>query len=378
MELRISRKIIASHVDVDEVAAFILSIQKENGEIPWSIGGKTDPWDHVESAMGLSVAGYLKEADLAYQWLTTTQHKEGSWWSATRDGVVEDSTMESNMSSYIAVGVFHHYLITNDIAFLKRMWPTVRAGIDYAISLQAKTGEIYWAKNGFGQIDKMALLTGSSSIYMSIKCALVIATLLGKSKPKWVKALKSLGQAIRNKPDRFNMIKSRYSMDWYYPILCGAITDINALQRIEKFWDKFVVTDWGVRCVLDKPWVTMAETSELVLALVAMGDYERAEVIFDMLRDKKYNDGSYWMGVTFPDSVIWPEEKTSWTSAAVLLAYDALNDLTPASRLFNHNFWHALDSRIAIGTTEAYLGPHAKKDWISADQSSMTSVEDQG
>jgi hypothetical protein len=45
------------------------------------------------------------------------------------------------------------------------------------------------------------------------------------------------------------------------------------------------------------------------------------------------------MGVTFPDGVIWPEEKTSWTAAAVLLAYDALHDITPAGRLFSHGFW---------------------------------------
>jgi len=37
--------------------------------------------------------------------------------------------------------------------------------------------------------------------------------------------------------------------------------------------------------------------------------------------------------------VIWPEERTSWTAAAVLLAYDALCGLTPASRLFSHASW---------------------------------------
>jgi hypothetical protein len=83
----------------------------------------------------------------------------------------------------------------------------------------------------------------------------------------------------------------------------------------------------------------MAETSELVLTLAAIGEYENAEIIFSWLGDKRYDDGSYWMGVTFPDGVIWPEEKTSWTAAAVLLAYDALNNLTDASVLFNHRFW---------------------------------------
>jgi len=44
-------------IDVDSTAEYILSVQKTDGEIPWSKGGKTDPWDHVESAMGLTVCG---------------------------------------------------------------------------------------------------------------------------------------------------------------------------------------------------------------------------------------------------------------------------------------------------------------------------------
>ncbi|MBN1662850.1 MAG: phenyltransferase domain-containing protein [Deltaproteobacteria bacterium] len=378
MELKISRNIISPHVDMSEIALFIAGIQKENGEIPWSKGGKTDPWDHVESAMGLSVAGYLKEAEHAYEWMIKSQLKDGSWWSATREGIVEDSTRESNMSSYIAVGVFHHYLISKDTAFLHRMWPTLRAGVDYAVSLQAPEGEIYWAKNGEGVIDPMALLTGSSSVYMSIKCALVIASLLGKSCPAWVWSLKKLGNAIRNKPDHFNMIKSRYSMDWYYPVLGGAVTGNDAKRRIDKFWDKFVVPDWGVRCVSDHPWVTMAETSELVLALTAIGEYERAEMVFNWLGNKKYSDGSYWMGVTFPDCVIWPEEKTAWTSAAALLAYDALNDLTPASRLFSHSFWSGINTRMTPHARDAYRRSSADKDWIAPPQTSMTSFDKQG
>ena len=53
-------------VDVEGLAAFIMKIQKDSGEIPWSVGGKTDPWDHVESAMGLSVAGKVAAAERAY------------------------------------------------------------------------------------------------------------------------------------------------------------------------------------------------------------------------------------------------------------------------------------------------------------------------
>jgi len=47
------------------------------------------------------------------------------------------------------------------------------------------------------------------------------------------------------------------------------------------------------------------------------------------------------MGVTFPDGVIWPEEKTGWTAAAVLLAWDALHQSTPGGEIFHHKFWNS-------------------------------------
>jgi hypothetical protein len=339
MELPLTPCRAPATVDIPVLADFIISLQKSNGEIPWSAGGKTDPWDHVESAMGLSVAGCRHEAETAYDWMASTQHADGSWWSATRNGEPEDTTKDSNLSSYIAVGVYHHYLTTGDTAFLKRHWRTLEAGIDYAVALQAPTGEIHWAKNGAGITDRMALLTGSSSVFMSLKCALAVASLLKKRCPSWEAALSKLGEAIRHSPSLFNMMKARYSMDWYYPVLCGAVTGAEARRRIDRSWDKFIVPEWGVRCVSDQPWVTTAEGSELVLTLAAIGDMERAAIVFQWLLDKKYPDGSYWMGVTFPDGVVWPEEKTSWTAAAVILAYDALYHHSPASLLFSHAYW---------------------------------------
>ena len=343
MELKLSISEELNPISIEKIVSFIASIQKENGEIPWSAGGKTDPWDHVESAMGLSVGGFYTEARNAFDWLANTQLADGSWWSETLDGKIVNSSKESNFSSYIAVGAFHHYLITRDIQFLKKMWDTVSQGIQYAINLQAPDGEIYWARNKNGAIDKMALLTGSSSIYMSIKCALAIADILGKKRLRWQKAMDKLGLAIKDRPDLFNMIKSRYSMDWYYPVLCGAITGEEAKRRITHLWEKFVVPEWGVRCVSDRSWVTMAETAEFILTLTAIEDNSRAKTIFSWLNDKRFSDGSFWMGVTFPDGVIWPEEKTGWTAAAAILAWDALNEITPAGKLFNHKFWASLN-----------------------------------
>jgi len=186
-------------IDIEAVAGLIADTQKENGEIPWSPGDKTDPWDHVEAAMGLTIGGHLDKSRKAYRWMVATQLEDGSWFSTYRNGLPEDKTRETNMSAYLAVGLFHYYLATGDDVFLKEMWETMRGGIDFALNLQTAKGEVYWAVSPEGKIDKMALLTGSSSIYMSLKCAISIARIIGHDKPAWKASLKMLGQAIQHK-----------------------------------------------------------------------------------------------------------------------------------------------------------------------------------
>ena len=154
MELNVSFGEAVKPVDVEKVAEFIAAVQKDSGEIPWSHGGKTDPWDHIESAMGLSVAGCCRQARRAYEWLASAQLPDGSWWSETKDGVVINSTKESNFAAYAAVGIYHHYLLTQDRDFLKDMWPMVSRGISFAVALQTPQGEIYWARNRDGVADK--------------------------------------------------------------------------------------------------------------------------------------------------------------------------------------------------------------------------------
>ena len=326
-------------VDVDAVCRLITATQLPSGEIPWSTGDKTDPWDHVEAAMGLTVGGYLEEARQAFFWLRSMQLADGSWFAAYRRGIPEDRTRETNMSAYIAVGVFHFWLITGDRHFLESMWNTVRRAIDFAIGHQRANGEICWAISPQGKVDPMALLTGSSSIYMSLKCAMAIADELDMAVIPWAAAYKRLGDAICNRPYLFNMTKSRFSMDWFYPVLCGAVTGEMAGGRIKRQWKKYVVEGLGVRCVYDQPWVTIAESSELVLTLAAMGDTEKALIIFNWLSEHVFDDGSFWCGFTFPDMTRWPEEKITWTNAVALLAADALFNLSPGGRLFSHAWW---------------------------------------
>lgn len=109
-------------------------------------------------------------------------------------------------------------------------------------------------------------------------------------------------------------------MDWYYPVLGGVLRGPAATARIAEGWDTFVVPGLGVRCVSDRPWVTGAETCELVLALCAIGDHDRAAELFANIQHLRHDDGGYWTGYVYPDDAFWPVERTSWTAGAVLLA----------------------------------------------------------
>jgi hypothetical protein len=329
-------------IDFEAITSLIAGVQRPDGEIPWSAGDKTDPWDHVEAAMGLNVAGRKLDARAAFQWLAARQLEDGSWYSAYRLGEPEDRTRETNMAAYIAVGVYHDFLLHDEPAFLREMWPVIDKAMEFVLDMQAPGGEIYWAKSPQGVVDTMALLTGSSSVFTSLKCALAAAREIGLERPRWQAALERLGEALRLRPHSFNMTKSRFSMDWFYPVLAGALTGVEAQRRIDKYWDKFVIDGQGVLCVSDQPWVTIAETSELVLALAAMGAVKQGGIVFNWIQDRTFPDGSYWSGFTYPEIVVWPEDKITWTNAAILLAADALYDLTPAGRLFGHQFWRDL------------------------------------
>jgi hypothetical protein len=48
--------------DVSRTAEHIVSLQQPDGLIPWFAGEHGDPWDHVEAAMALTVAGRVDEA----------------------------------------------------------------------------------------------------------------------------------------------------------------------------------------------------------------------------------------------------------------------------------------------------------------------------
>ncbi len=337
----------------DGAVARILQLQRPSGAIPWYDNGVLDPWNHTEAAMGLAVMGKLDEARAAYQFLADNQLENGAWWAQYGAAVPMDDhqytgneedekrVQDTNMCAYIATGVRHYFMVTGDRKFLNTYWPVVKRAINFVLSLQTEHGDIRWTAPSVTTPENDALITGCSSIYKSLECAIALAEKVGDPQAHWIAARAKLGAALRDKPERFDRTwasKDNYSMDWYYPVLVGAITGEAAAARIDAKWDTFVTKAKGCRCVIDQPWVTIAESCELALALLRIGRRSDAEMMFAWQHQWRDEGGAYWMGFQFAENVPWPVEKPAWTAAAVILAADALLGLTPAHDLFTREW----------------------------------------
>ena len=333
-----------SHIDpnsldgLNHLGKFLVDVQFLSGAIPSNQDGSHDPWDHLEALMGLTTLGYKTQALKGLNWMVSNQNQDGSWYNLYQDEKPLELNKQTNYAAYVAVAVWHFYLINNDINFLQEFWEPVKKGILFSLSLQHDNGAIAWNIDEFEKIDEDYLLTGCSSIAKSLECAIAICQALGDQnyESKWRIAHSKLIGALEKPSGIFDLKKdrSRFSMDWYYPILGG----INSKKRINslttKIKDSFWIQGLGIKCVSDEPWVTVAETSECSIAYKKIGkDKIALELLHNAISIVDSKSIPY-MGWQFHENIYWPDETPSWTSAACILAADANNRLTSGAGLF--------------------------------------------
>ena len=330
---------IMDHAAIRQTGESIAEWQLPSGMIPWFPNGHADPWNHIEAAMALDIAGLSNEASRAYQWLEKIQLPNGSWHNYYLESGIEQDKIDSNCVAYIATGVLHSYLISKDSGFLETMWKVVEPAIDFVIDMQTERGEIIWACHSDGTPWSYALLTGSSSISHSLRAAIAIAKELGFEKPKWEHACQKLTNVIQTVPGAFAP-KERWAMDWYYPVLAGVFTGDTGEKHLNEKKTIFEIEGKGIRCVSDRPWVTTAETCECAMAYLVVGNADHAFSLFSQIQDYRNEDGRYLTGMGYPDYVPFPEDDHStYSAAAALIAADSLMVLTDPSPIFReHDF----------------------------------------
>ncbi|HLN06134.1 MAG TPA: hypothetical protein VK217_07640 [Acidimicrobiales bacterium] len=326
---------VASAHRISETVESIRAVQLQNGMIPWFDGGHADPWNHVEAAMALTVGGAREAAERAYEWLRATQRPDGSWHTYyLANGQIEEPRLDTNVCAYVATGVWHHFLATGDSGFLEDLWPLIERAIDFVVAWQRPGGELVWSVDPDGTPGRYGLLTGSSSAYFSLRCAIACAEQLGHEHPDWELAAGRLRHAVAFGADGFAS-KDEFAMDWYYPVLVGALDIETASDRLDERWSEFVIEHRGVRCVSNRAWVTAAETAECAMALLSIGRREQASTLLGWVQQQRCPDGSYTTGVVYPEKSTYPpSERSTYTAAAIVLAVDALTTLSPAARLF--------------------------------------------
>ena len=317
---------------------YIAKCQNSQGAIAWEPNGKVDPWDHVESIMALNLLDFKDEALKGFDWLISSQQQDGSWYSEYQGEKITNLNKETNFCAYISSGALHHFLNYRELSFLEKIWPTLKKSIEFVISGQTDEGDILWAKDNKEEWMDDSLLTGCSSIFKSLNDFNKIAKTLGYEEFILKEEIKNLKDSITNKPERFDRTwesKARYSMDWYYPVLCGIHSKQDSKKFINERWDEFVVPGLGCKCVSEEPWVTVAESCELILALNKINEKKAALEIFEnisKLIDQK--DKLFWTGYVYKDDKFWPIEKPSWTAAAVVLAANSLFEFNSTSNFF--------------------------------------------
>jgi len=330
----------------------IIELQNNDGSIPWFKNGVFDAWNHLESLMALNTLGFRKEVEFGFTFLKNNQRKDGSWFGELGSTLeIDEETgkflskkeelriqfKDTNFASYIATACWHDYLLSKSANNLKDKWQMLDSAIGFVINNQLDNGTIRWAAESPEAPKEDSLLTGCCSIYKSLICAINSSKILGIERPEWKISLNKLKDAITNKPESFDKTwesKKRFSMDWYYPVLCGVISGEEAKNRITEHWNTFVVEELGCLCVSDQPWVTIAETAELSISLVKINEIDKASDLLRWLENYRDKNGAYWMGKQYSENAFWPAEKPGWTSAAVILAADSIYKFSSGSEIF--------------------------------------------
>ena len=335
---RLKEKQILKKSFFENIAKFIKSIQLKSGAIPSNDDGSHDPWDHIESIMGLNFANEYESSKLAFNWLIKNQNQDGSWFSKYMDDIPIEKNKPTHFAPYISVAALHFYKIFSDKEYLEYLWPSIESAINFSIKLQIQNGTIPWSVDKNQKIEEDFLLTGSSSILKSIECGIAISKIIKSTKnlEDWNNSYELLSKAIKNPSGKFDLLKDRkrFSMDWYYPILSGCLNDNQKFFYVDKVFKDFYIKEMGIKCVIEEPWVTVAETCEFIICLMISGREEDAKKLLKDVINISDINGVPYMGWQYEENIFWPLERPSWTSAALIIAADSVMGLSKGKDLF--------------------------------------------
>jgi len=291
---------------------WIISNQSSDGHISWDKKGKCDSWDHCECLIALSIYEEWDAFWKGVSWFFDNINDDGLIFAEFQNGKPSKKHFESHHAPYIILPLLQASLIDkkqNHNNILSKIQLDKLDRIFKELNnFKDKDGFYCWAKND-GEYSDNSLITASMSIHLSIMAKEFLSPDLNIN--LW-----------DEKFDRDGVDRSRFSMDFYYPYLAGVKKSKSEfLQVLENFYIKGL----GVKCVQEEPWITIAESCECVIAALVHGNIQIAEDIFNDIQQFQDSEGIFPTGYQYDLKIFWPEEKSTWTNAAVIIAAHALS-----------------------------------------------------
>ena len=210
------------------------------------------------------------------------------------------------MAAYLAVGVWHHWLVRRDVALRRRdAGRVVRRALDFVVAHAAAVRRDRLvagvATTATGAVNRDALLAGSSSIYQSLRAGVALAELLDEPQPEWELAGGRLGHALREHRDLF-LDKSTFSMDWYYPVLGGAVRGEAGREPDRQ---RAGTTSWCPASASAASTPTRGSPAPRPASWcwrsTRSATATRALRLFADMQHLRDDDGGYWTGYVYPD-----------------------------------------------------------------------------
>jgi len=291
---------------------WIISNQSSSGAIFWDEKGKCDPWDHCECLIALAIYEEWEHFWRGVNWFITNLNEDGLIYAEFQNEKPSKLHYESHHAPYIIMPLIQASLIDKEQDYKKILTNEQLLKLENIFEVlddfKDEDGYFYWAKDSNGYSDN-SLITASMSIFLS---------LVGKDKsfPKFNTEM------WQEKFNRDGIDRSRFSMDFYYPFLVGIK---NNKKEFLDLLDNYYVKGLGVKCVAEEPWVTIAESSECVISALIHDNENIAKQIFNDIQQFQNKDGIFPTGYQYDMEIFWPEENSTWTNAAVIIAAHAIS-----------------------------------------------------
>ena len=291
---------------------WIISNQSSSGAIFWDEKGKCDPWDHCECLIALAIYEEWEHFWRGVNWFFTNLNEDGLIYAEFQNEKPSKLHYESHHAPYIIMPLIQASLIDKEQNYKKILTNEQLLKLENIFEVlddfKDEDGYFYWAKDSNGYSDN-SLITASMSIFISLVAK-------DKSFPKFNTEM------WQEKFNRDGVDRSRFSMDFYYPFLAGIK---NNKKEFLDLLDNYYVKGLGVKCVAEEPWVTIAESSECVISALIHDNENIAKKIFNDIQQFQNKDGIFPTGYQYDMEIFWPEENSTWTNAAVIIAAHALS-----------------------------------------------------